>query len=297
MRRSGNEQSPETLRFVAKQFEALFLQMMLKSARDANLDEGGMFDSEQTQFYQDLHDKQLAIELSQGSGVGIADMLVKQLGQAQASAATPAKPGAAAGRGLAEYISAARRLGAQDAPAVTSTGEGGDVAAGADASLPGTPAEFVRQMWPLAQKAAEQLHVSPQVLLAQAALETGWGRAVSRHADGRSSHNLFNIKADTRWSGDAVQVSTLENRAGQAVREQARFRAYDSFAHSFDDYVNFLRGSPRYQQALAARTDAARYAQELQAAGYATDPNYANKIMGIVEGEPFKQAVAELKLS
>jgi flagellar protein FlgJ len=296
MRRSADAKSPETLRFVAKQFEALFLQMMLKSARDASI-EDGLLDSEQTEFYQDLHDKQLAIELAQGKGMGIADMLARQLGADQSATQDADGVQGDPGRTLMEYISSARSmpLSAQ-APAISSNAAGG-ISRALETPALETPEDFVKHLWPSAKQAADKLGVAPQVLLAQAALETGWGRAVSRHADGRSSHNLFNIKADGRWDGEAVRVATLEYRDGTVVREQAQFRAYDSYAQSFEDYVAFLRESPRYQQALAAGMDGNRFVKELQSAGYATDPAYANKIMGIAEGSPLKNALAELKLS
>lgn len=291
MRRSADAKSPEALRFVAKQFEALFLQMMLKSARDASMDDG-LLDSEQTDFYQDLHDKQLAIELSNGNGFGIADMLARQLGADPDPGQVKGDPG----RSLVEYISSARSLPlTTQAQAIRSEADVETLPA-TDAPVLGSPEEFVKHLWPLAKQAADKIGVAPQILLAQAALETGWGRAVSRHADGRSSHNLFNIKADGRWDGEAVRVPTLEFRDGLAKREQANFRAYDSFAQSFEDYVEFLRQSPRYQPVLAASADGSRFAQELQAAGYATDPEYANKIMGIAEGTPLKNALAGLNL-
>jgi len=296
LRRSADAKSPETLRFVAKQFEALFLQMMLKSARDASM-EDGLLDSEQTEFYQDLHDKQLAIELAQGKGMGIADMLARQLGAEQSDTQGADSVKGDPGRTLMEYISSARSLPlAAQAPAITSQAAN-VVSSSMETPVLETPEDFVKHLWPLAKQAADKLGMTPQVLLAQAALETGWGRAVSRHADGRSSHNLFNIKADGRWDGEAVRVPTVEYRDGMAVREQARFRAYESYAQSFEDYVAFLRESPRYQQALAAGADGGRFVQELQAAGYATDPAYANKIMGIAAGSPLKNALAELKLS
>ena len=139
---------------------------------------------------------------------------------------------------------------------------------------------------PLAEKAAGMLGVSPSVLLAQAALETGWGKFVTRDtASGKSSFNLFNIKADSRWQGDAVQVQTLEYRGGVPEKEQARFRAYEDYADSFNDYVEFLQTNPRYQQALEQAEDPGRFVRELHAAGYATDPEYATKIERIFNSD------------
>ncbi|OQX36262.1 MAG: flagellar rod assembly protein/muramidase FlgJ, partial [Candidatus Sedimenticola endophacoides] len=145
--------------------------------------------------------------------------------------------------------------------------------------------EFVERLLPWAREAAALLGLQPEALLAQAALETGWGRRMVRFSDGAPAHNLFGIKADRRWQGNKVAVNTLEYEQGVAVRHRAYFRAYDSFRDSFSDYVRFLRQSPRYQGALALAEDPAAYFGELQRAGYATDPAYARKITRILEDE------------
>ncbi|MCA1805665.1 MAG: glucosaminidase domain-containing protein [Xanthomonadaceae bacterium] len=129
------------------------------------------------------------------------------------------------------------------------------------------------------------------MLIAQAALETGWGRAMPRHEDGSPSHNLFGIKADSRWDGERVAVQTMEFRDGLMQRERASFRSYQSLAQGFEDYVSFLRENPRYQQALEAAGDGGRYLRELQQAGYATDPEYADKINAILGGERLASAL------
>ena len=292
VRRRADGQSEETLRFAAQQFEALFLQMMLKSARDAKLDDG-LFGSEQGDFYQDLHDKQMAINMAQGQGIGIAELLVQQLRQNQVPGKDTQGVSAQAAavdriRSLRDYLDA--RLPSPPRAAVTSP------PAVAEPVMQGaaleTPEAFVKTLWPQACQAADKLGVDPAVLLAQAALETGWGRYVSRHEDGRSSHNLFNIKADGRWDGERVSVETQEFRNGAFGREQAQFRAYDSFADSFDDYVNFLQNSTRYRPALASAPDSQRFVTELARAGYATDPNYAEKIIGIIDGEPMARSLS-----
>jgi len=286
VRRRADGQSEETLRFAAQQFEALFLQMMLKSARDAKLDDG-LLDSEQGDFYQDLHDKQMAINLAQGQGIGIAELLVQQLRQNQGQGKDAEGVSAQAAavdriRTLRDYLDA-RLPSSPRAMAPEPV---------AQATALGTPEDFVKTLWPQARQAADKLGVDPAVLLAQAALETGWGRSVSRHADGRSSYNLFNIKADARWDGERVSINTQEFRNGAFAREQAQFRAYDSFADSFDDYVNFLQNSTRYRPALDSAPDSQRFVSELARAGYATDPNYAEKIIGIIDGEPMARSLS-----
>ena len=255
------------LREVAGQFEALFLEQVLKSMRSASIGEG-LFDSQQSEMFEEMYDKQLAKDLSSsGGGIGLADMLVRQLGGEAGAVHSP-------DRTLA--VRRAIQPPAESAPSLP------PVAAREDGWRPESPEAFIQDLWPRAQGAAAELGVAPEVLVAQAALETGWGRSVSRGADGASSHNLFNIKADHRWDGDRVTISTLEYRDGVAVRERADFRAYGSFEESFDDYVAFLRSNPRYTEALASAHDPQAYVQGLQEAGYATDPNYAKKIGSIL---------------
>jgi flagellar protein FlgJ len=133
------------------------------------------------------------------------------------------------------------------------------------------------------------------VLVAQSALETGWGRKVTTGAGGGSSFNLFNIKAGQSWSGEIAQVSTLEFDKGVAAMEKAAFRVYDSLADAFADYVDLLKSSPRYQKALEVAADSKQFLQELQRAGYATDPGYAEKILGILDQENYQSVLSTLK--
>ena len=153
--------------------------------------------------------------------------------------------------------------------------------------------EFVRELWPAASRAGAELGVDPELLIAQAALETGWGRAIVHDGQGRSSHNLFGIKADSRWSGSRISVKSLEYEGGVAVRARAHFRSYDSFDQSFDDYAAFVRTSPRYGDALRQASDPQAYMHALQAAGYATDPHYAAKVLHIYD----RRIAASIKLA
>ncbi|HAD40643.1 MAG TPA: flagellar assembly peptidoglycan hydrolase FlgJ, partial [Plesiomonas shigelloides] len=129
-------------------------------------------------------------------------------------------------------------------------------------------------------RAARALGTSPSVLLAQAALETGWGRGILRRGD-QSSYNLFNIKASPGWQGEQVTVAAPEVIDGQTVNQESPFRVYQSFAESFEDYVNFLRSNRRYAKALQHADNPERYFNHLQQAGYATDPQYARKLQGV----------------
>lgn len=296
--RSRAQSNPqEVLKEVAGQFEALFLEQVMKSMRSASLGEG-MFDSDQTKTFQEMWDKQLAKDLSSnGRGLGLADMLVRQLG---GQGAAPRSPDRGHAVRQAIGVSAGVTSGESADAVAESTPEAASgatrrVAERHDDWRPESPEAFIRELWPRAQGAAAELGVAPEVLVAQAALETGWGRSVSRDADGSSSHNLFNIKADRRWDGDSVNISTLEYRDGVAVRERAAFRAYGSFEESFGDYVAFLRENPRYGDALANAGDPHAFVRELQEAGYATDPNYASKIGSILARDEMRQNVAALK--
>ncbi len=262
---------------VARQFESLFTQMMLRSMRQASFG-GGLLDSQQSRFYRDMYDQQLAMELSRERGLGLAEVIKRQIGERQ--------PATAAGRTLDDYRAAPLR-GVRPSAGVAP----GD--ATAPAALDGTPERFVEVLWPAAQKAAADLGLPPEALLAQAALETGWGAHVMSGPDGRSSHNLFGIKADERWDGERVTVSTLEYRDGVAVRTRADFRAYADWEASFADYVRFVRDNPRYREALQAVDDPARYFEALQGAGYATDPHYADKIQRILERGTLQTAAGD----
>ncbi len=155
-----------------------------------------------------------------------------------------------------------------------------------------SPQEFVATMLPMAQAVAEKIGVDPRYLVAQAALETGWGKSIIRTRDGESSHNLFGIKSHGSWEGESARVLTTEYKGGKAVKEAASFRAYDSYAQSFDDYVSFLQNNGRYEKALNVTENPERFVKELQQAGYATDPNYARKISQIARKMQTYQTIA-----
>jgi flagellar protein FlgJ len=153
---------------------------------------------------------------------------------------------------------------------------------------------FMSQLLPHAQQAASELGIDANVLLAQAALETGWGKSVIKNSQGDSSFNLFNIKADKSWQGKQARVSTLEFDGDVARKEMAGFRSYESYKQSFDDYVSFIKSNPRYSDALKKADNPAQYVRELQKAGYATDPRYAEKIMSIYNSQIAAQSIADV---
>ena len=296
LKSKGNRNDPEALKKVAKDFEQIFLSMMKKSMRQANeaFGKDNFLNSSQVKFFEEMRDNQMTLELAHGGGIGLADVLVKQLSGTLSKVPTQSeleqtlsstKPQEIApgeqpvSTNLADFFASSEQQKIfgeqlQAPPVMASTPQPAHF---------DTPEQFVQTLTPMAEKAAAELGVEPRVLIAQAALETGWGKYISRDDNGRSSHNLFNIKADRRWDGDSVEVGTREFRNGEFVAEQADFRRYDSYQNSFDDYVTFIKSSPRYQQALAQADDADAYLHELQRAGYATDPEYANKILDIVQ--------------
>lgn len=277
-------------RQVAAQFESMLIQTMLKSMRDT-VPEGGLFDSDGLEFYQQMFDQQLTLDLSRGQGVGLRPMIEAQLSARGAPVLEPDGEPRANRDGW--YGVPARRATSSVAPApsVLPVSDVAGSVAGANtraetvsgrAPLSAQQRRFIEEMGPHARRAAGRLGVSEQVILAQAALESGWGSKVLSRNDGASSHNLFGIKAHGGWRGATAESLTTEFRGGVATRERAEFRAYASAAASFNDYVDFLHSQPRYQQALKADDDR-DFATALQKAGYATDPRYADKILSIVE--------------
>ena len=280
------------LREVAKQFEGLFLQEMVKSMRKAGdvFAEGNFLNSKQSEFYREMFDSQLSLTLSQKQGTGLAEALVRQLSRQIPGMDPEGKPMAAHKTDLSDYDRSlpvlSKRLPEQvkevnrvaesvDLPAVKSVPK----------ALPErfeSPEDFVRQLLPLAERAAESSGINPRVMIAQAALETGWGRHMIKGEADAPSFNLFGIKADQRWSGESVSIATTEFREGVPLSERASFRSYPDYESSFRDYVSFLESNPRYRSVLASADDPERFARGLQEAGYATDPNYGEKIRRIL---------------
>jgi len=279
LRARAREDQEAALDQVSRQFESLFLQMMLKSMRDASLG-GGMLDSKQSEFYREMYDKQIAMDMADKQGIGLADVIKRQLGGAVATPYRDLEPADYLGMPITARPAGRGGEGANDALKAA-----GDT----PIELDGSPESFLGKLWPAAEQAAARLNLAPEALLAQAALETGWGQHVMQARSGDSSHNLFGIKADGRWQGPKVDVSTLEYRDGVALKTRAHFRAYGSFEESFSDYVDFLQRNPRYREALARADDPKAYFTALQQAGYATDPAYAEKIHKILDSEPMQR--------
>ncbi|MDH5358795.1 MAG: flagellar assembly peptidoglycan hydrolase FlgJ [Gammaproteobacteria bacterium] len=302
LRRSAtiDQKDQETLRQVAGQFESLFLNMMLKSMRQASLADG-IFDSSQSDMYRDMSDQQLAMDLSAKGGMGLQDVIMRQLG-GQLGTKKPVT-GTQEKSTDVDIVRTKSALQVMDNPALLQqvmraapkkVSEKDAVQANITFN---SPESFVKQLLPMAQQAANRIGVKPEVILSQAALETGWGKHVINKPGGKSSHNLFNIKADRHWQGDIAATSTVEYREGVAVKEQARFRSYESYQDSFNDYVDFLQTQPRYREALQQVKNPEAFIDSLHEAGYATDPAYADKIKRIMHGATLAQVSQELKYS
>lgn len=275
MRAAAQSDAKSALPAVAKQFESIFTQMMLKSMREAGAGDG-LTDSQAGDSWRDMFDQQLSINLSQsGKGLGIAQMLIKQLGGSASDSS-----GVSADAVQQQLNSAASSVAS--------------AAQKAEPFLPQNAADFVAKLLPSAQEAAKKLGVSVKAVLAQAALETQWGQHMP-HGKGQSSNNLFGIKAGSSWDGKKVSVPTVEYEDGVAVRKQAHFRAYNSAGESLDDYAKLISENPRYAGAKGHGDDVMGFAKGLVAGGYATDPSYAHKLAAIANGPVMRQALAAVQ--
>lgn len=252
LRYQARQAPDQALKSAAQQFEMVFLDMMLKSMRAAT-PQDGMLDSEQTKLFTGMLDQQLAQEMSK-RGVGLADLMVRQLSPESRVPSTETT------------LRNARRstLGTQYSALTTDTKQ-----------------DFVDRMLPHAEQASRRTGIPAQLMLGQAALESGWGKHEIRQADGSNSHNLFGIKAGKEWQGKVAEVTTTEYHDGIAAKQVERFRAYPSYAAAFEDYARLLGENPRYA-GVQAQPDAAQFARSLQQAGYATDPHYADKLLRVI---------------
>jgi len=255
LKKSAQAHAPGALREAARQFESLFTNMLLKTMRETKFGDA-LGDSQETEFYQGMYDQQLAVQLSKGKGLGLADMLVQQLSRIGTTPApTPAS--------------------ATGSPAVTAPSPATHVDGGVSHAQ---RLGFIRELEPLVTRAASVLGVSVDAIIAQAALETGWGSHGPATATGASSFNLFGIKQGSAKVGAAVPARTSEVLGGKATVLTQDFRSYDSAQASVADYVTLLQGSARYHQALGTGNDIHAFAAALAHGGYATDPDYANKL-------------------
>jgi flagellar protein FlgJ len=286
---------------VAKQFEQIYLDMLLKNMRSANesfASEDSPLSSSDVKFYQGMYDEQITSNLSNAkSSLGLTDLIVKQLsGHKQLLTPTQMKmPNETHAYQVNVekkeekliFDMAARRVSSNSYRAVdalvkqiSETKVAPEVNTEAELGDFDSPRDFVEKLLPLARKAAKKIDIDPRVLISQAALETGWGKFISKGEDGVNSKNLFNIKANN-WKGDKVSITTHEYHDGVKLKITDDFRAYDNFEDSFDDYVKLITTNSRYSDAVSVTDNPVKYLEELQKAGYATDPLYASKIQDI----------------
>ncbi|MCE3605511.1 flagellar assembly peptidoglycan hydrolase FlgJ [Massilia sp. P8910] len=297
LKQSAKAGSPEALKTASTQFEAMFINMMMKSMRDATPQGEGMLDSQQTKTFTTMLDQQMSQNLAK-RGVGLADVLIRQLSSqatnAQALAINgdpsvqPAQPIAIAGDQPARRIALPP---GRDAGDMIKTP--GALLTPATATVPGVSAsgrpqsphvrEFQEKLGAHADEASRATGIPAKFMLGQAALESGWGKREIRNADGSASHNLFGIKAGPGWTGKVATAVTTEYVNGKPQTKVEKFRAYDSYADSFKDYAKLITDNPRYEKVLAHAQDAAGFAHGLQKAGYATDPLYAAKLTKIIQ--------------
>lgn len=261
LRSSARQNSPEALKAAAQQFEALFMNMVLKSMREAT-PQDGIFDNDQSRMYTSMLDQQLSQNLS-SRGIGLADALFRQLSPKAAATALPAEEGQAAPlpAGTQPLSEIGKPLSSQSSHVRA----------------------FQERLGAHAEEASRTTGIPARFMLGQAALESGWGKREIVGADGTASHNLFGIKATGGWKGRVVEAVTTEYVNGVPQTKVEKFRAYDSYADSFRDYANLLRNNPRYENVIANAHSAEGFAQGLQRAGYATDPNYAAKLTRIIK--------------
>jgi peptidoglycan hydrolase FlgJ len=281
LKQSSKDNSPESVRAAATQFEALFTNMMLKSMRQAGGNESAM-DSDQSKMYVSMLDEQFSQTVAK-KGLGLADALVRQLSNNQAdqvlqgeqsgvsdvSGNVPGVSNQFMARGIDSYL---KNQGAEAvAPTKPSTAQRKHVR------------EFEDKLGSHAEKISRETGIPAKFMLGQAALESGWGKREIKAADGSPSHNIFGMKATSAWKGKTVTAVTTEYIDGVAHRKLEKFKAYDSYSDAFKDYAKLLIKNPRYEKVIANATDASSFAMSLQKAGYATDPQYASKLTRIIK--------------
>lgn len=301
LKKGVKDADPKSLKAAAQQFEALFMQMVLKSMRDATPHEG-MLDSEQGRLYESLLDQQLAQVMAARGTTGLAAMIERQLSRNGDNAVEPLGnlPFVPEAKGLPfrntdpaglplprDEVPAIKLDGVLNAPAAAPSG----ATTSARESIPAGATEFVARVWPYAREVSQATGIPAHFMVAQAALETGWGKSEPRLADGRPSYNLFGLKAGRGWTGAVAESQTTEFVNGVAQRQAERFRAYGSYAEAFSDYAALLQSTPRYAAVLGTQ-DASAFARGLQKAGYATDPMYSSKLERIIGGNTLRTALA-----
>jgi peptidoglycan hydrolase FlgJ len=277
LRQAARQNSPESIKTTAKQFEALFMNMVLKSMREAT-PQNGLFDSDQSRMYTSMLDQQISQSMA-SRGVGLADVLARQLsGMVKRDDAASPGDDKLDGLGLPAGASSV----ASPASSTSRTDAGATPAVRSNPSSPSHVRGFIDKLSSHASEASAATGIPAKFMLGQAALESGWGKREIKSADGSPSHNLFGIKATSGWKGKVVEAVTTEYVNGEPQTKREKFRAYDSYADAFKDYAGMLSKNTRYENVIANAQDVKGFAQGLQRAGYATDPHYASKLTRII---------------
>ena len=324
LKKQAREHQDEALPEVARQFESIFIGMVMKSMRQASLGDD-LLGSSAVDTFRDMYDQQMSIELAKDKGFGLAESIVRQLKQEHTATEEPdINPDGSLTLPVRQNfyqdytrikqqeikqqdnIEKTEQSGQQlpirvfnDNQVNTNptVSENKEIIKPSDILTDNTqitetkvsasfsnPKEFVDKLWPLAEKAAKTIGVKPEVLLSQAALETGWGQSMIKNTK-TNSFNLFNIKADSRWQGEKINKLSLEYENDKAVNKNSDFRVYDTLQDSFDDYVQFIKNNPRYEKAMQNVNDSEQYLHGIHKAGYATDPEYVEKIMKVMNSD------------
>lgn len=294
LKQAAKESSPEAIKAVSKQFEAIFMNMMLKSMREASSSQDNPFDNEQSRTFTSMLDQQLSSNLS-SKGLGLADVLAKQLSKnANAGNNKMQQAVSELESGLKDALTLitnplsrnkVKELGfksiepkvlpVENAPA--------NIKVLNNKPLSDNSAEFHNRMARHAEAASRATGMPAHLMLGQAALESGWGKREIKAADGTPSNNLFGIKATGNWDGKVVEATTTEYINGIKQKRIEKFRAYDSYADSFKDFANLMQNNPRYEKVMENLHNVNNYAQAMQKAGYATDPHYASKLASVIQ--------------
>jgi flagellar rod assembly protein/muramidase FlgJ len=310
----------KALEAAARQFEAIFTQMWMKSMREANSelqDKDSPFNSSDTQFYQGMMDDQLAANVASGGRGSLADLIVKQLSPAKKQSMANADTANHTLNMPTDHAAVMRRFAqADNTIANNSTVPAGVLAAerfvsqnqaqklplNTNNSVTSVDSDtdqqqrFVRQLLPAAKMVANKMGLSPVALIAQAALETGWGKHMLSGSNGASGNNLFGVKAGSHWQGQQASANSLEYQQGKPVMQRSSFRSYTSVVQSMQDYADLITSSDRYQQAKAVAHDPDAYFDALQSAGYATDPNYAQKLKQVLRSDALRSVSAATEI-
>lgn len=291
LKQAAKENSPEAIKGVARQFEAIFMNMMLKSMRDAT-PQDGLFDNDQSRTFISMLDQQLTSNLS-SKGLGLADVLARQLSKNGYGTSNTLEQAVSDPTYLSDKQSLNENLLGNpflnQAKVALQQNVGNLNAAIKNISAfkplsDDTSAEsFQKKMAQHAEAASRATGIPAHLMLGQAALESGWGKRELKGTDGTLSNNLFGIKATGNWNGKVVEAVTSEYVNGIKQKRIEKFRAYDSYADSFKDFANMMRNNTRYENVMANLDNVQAYAKAMQKAGYATDPAYADKLTQVIK--------------